>query len=331
MTTLKDIALRAGVSQATVSRVLNYDQTLSVSGETRDRIFAVAQELNYQKPSKKQTIGQKRLAIVQWYAQTQELEDLYYYSIRQGLEEKAAQLGYQVVRFYQAVDLANPEEYLGIIAIGKFSPDQIQTLKHYGLPLVFVDQDTYDQGLDCIVVDFARGVKEVLKAFEEAGYGRIGYLGGLEQSSDGYVLDKDPRQEAFEASMTYDPQDFLLGDFSLQSGRDLMQAYLDQHPSDYARAFFAASDALAIGAIQAIKQKGLRIPQDIAIVGFNDISPAAYIDPALTTLRVDTYRMGELAVERILYLQENARLHAAQTIMLGAILISRDSFVPGQR
>ena len=102
MATIKDIAERAQVSTATVSRVLNNDKSMSVSAETKQRIFEVADELDYTKhkkqhPSKKAT---NKLEIVQWYTKEEELADLYYYSIRVGLEKHAQELGFDLVRIF---------------------------------------------------------------------------------------------------------------------------------------------------------------------------------------------------------------------------------------
>ena len=92
MATIKDIAQAAGVSSATVSRVLNHDQSMSVSDETRKKIFAVAEQLHYKKIKKQKTdIRTKgRLAIIEWYTEQEELDDLYYYAIRMGTEKKSA-------------------------------------------------------------------------------------------------------------------------------------------------------------------------------------------------------------------------------------------------
>ena len=100
MATLKDIAKLANVSSATVSRVLNKDKTLSVGEETRHRILTIAEELGYEKHKRSTNSNQERqkIAIVQWYSEQEELNDLYYYSIRIGLEKRAQELGYDVVR-----------------------------------------------------------------------------------------------------------------------------------------------------------------------------------------------------------------------------------------
>ena len=131
MATLKDIAKLANVSSATVSRVLNKDKTLSVGEETRHRILTIAEELGYEKHKRSTNSNQERqkIAIVQWYSEQEELNDLYYYSIRIGLEKRAQELGYDVVRYFNNDILTISENVSGIIAIGKFSSEQIHQIQ----------------------------------------------------------------------------------------------------------------------------------------------------------------------------------------------------------
>ena len=128
MVTIKDIAHAAGVSSATVSRVLNQDQAMSVSDETRIKIFTIAEQLGYKKSKKtnKRSKPSHRIAIIEWYTEQEELDDLYYYSIRLGAEKRAQELGYEVIRIFNNDSLTQLENIDGIIAIGKFSPGKIK-------------------------------------------------------------------------------------------------------------------------------------------------------------------------------------------------------------
>src|SRR3954451_24908871 len=139
MATIKDIAQLAGVSIATVWRVLNYDMTLSVSDETKKKIFEAAEELSYKKkPARKQDSG--RIALLQWYTEKEELEDLYYMSIRLGVENQCRQHGIQVTKYFQDnyADLKD-DDIQGLIAIGKFSRKQVNDLLKMTKNIVFVD------------------------------------------------------------------------------------------------------------------------------------------------------------------------------------------------
>ena len=123
MVTLKDIAKRVGVSPATVSRVLNQDKTLSVSQQTKQNILQATKELGYTKHRKVQNDSPAtlKIALVQWYSKQEELNDLYYYAIRLGLEKRAQELQHQLLRYFHNDFSEIPDDIDGIIAIGKFS------------------------------------------------------------------------------------------------------------------------------------------------------------------------------------------------------------------
>ena len=159
MATIKDIAEKAGVSQATVSRVLNQDMTLSVSEDTRSRILRIAEDLHYQKKSRK-TAPQPvedfhKIVIFEWYTREEELDDLYYYAIRMGLEKQAQELGYEIFRIFNNDDWSLIQEADGIVALGKFSPKTIRDLESYGKPLIFVDSNTLYLGHSCVTTDLS--------------------------------------------------------------------------------------------------------------------------------------------------------------------------------
>ena len=144
MATLKDIAQLASVSIATVSRVLNRDQSLSVTEETRHRILTVAEELGYTKHLKtgESHKPKQKIAIIQWVSEQGELDDLYYYQIRLGIEKRAQELDYDILRYFNDHPFTLSEEVIGILCIGKFSRSQISAFEEYQKPLVFIDSDT---------------------------------------------------------------------------------------------------------------------------------------------------------------------------------------------
>ncbi|WP_267623820.1 LacI family DNA-binding transcriptional regulator, partial [Enterococcus faecium] len=134
MATITDIAKAAAVSISTVSRVLNYDSTLSVTEETKRKIFEIAEELNYTKYKQKKKqkrnikkVGEKKersLGIIQWRLDEEELDDIYYMSIRLGVEKRAAELGYNVLKISH-LDDQSIESVDGLLAIGKFTQERI--------------------------------------------------------------------------------------------------------------------------------------------------------------------------------------------------------------
>ena len=148
MVTIKDIANSAGVSIATVSRVLNFDDTLNVTDTTKQRIFQVAEQLNYvKKNDKKNKKSIYKVAIANWYTEKEEVLDPYYLSIRMAVEKKCASENIEVVKLSPFFTMGI-KEVGGIIAIGKFGHKEIEKLKTVSDNIVFVDSspesDVYD-------------------------------------------------------------------------------------------------------------------------------------------------------------------------------------------
>ena len=301
MATIKEIAEAAGVSPATVSRVLNYDPAMSVSEETRTKIFTIAEELNYDRGrrGKKQPTKKMRIAIVEWYTQEEELNDLYYYSIRLGAEKRLQELGFDFLPVFNDQSLDQLESIDGIIAIGKFSPRQIQKLESHSPHLVFVDSDSLAFGHSCVTTDFQNSVVDLLNHFLSKGLQKIGMLAGQEKTSDQTLALPDPRLSTFKAYLRekklYQKSYLKVGNFSSESGYQMMKDLIKEHPDDFPQAFFIASDALAIGAIRALQEAGLAIPKDVSLISFNDTSIASYVYPSLSSVTVFTKEMGRRA------------------------------------
>lgn len=324
MATIKDIAQKAGVSPATVSRVLNYDPELSVSKETEQKVFEIAEALNYTKHKNKRRESAV-LRLVQWYDSEEELADLYYLAIRLGIEKRAEELNIRLIK-EQLSELSDTETQ-GTIAVGKFDQAQMKQLKKLNEELLFVDFDGLALGINSLVVDFSQGVQLIIDQFIKEKHERIGILSGMEYTKGSRHEIDDPRFLVFREYLTrlklYNEADHLQGAFTIEGGYTAMKTYLESH-TDYPTAFFASSDALAIGAMRAIQGHGLRIPEDISVIGFNDVSVAKYVTPALTTVKVYTEWMGELAVSTILELiQEKAPV--PRKITVGTELILRES------
>ena len=333
MATIKDIAEKAGVSQSTVSRVLNLDETLSVSEDTRNRIFRIAEDLHYQKKSRK-TIPQAgldshKIVIFEWYTREEELDDLYYYAIRIGLERQAQELGYEIIRIFSKDDWSLMQEADGIIALGKFSPKTIQDLESYGKPLIFVDSNTLYLGHSCVTTDLEDSVIMVLDHFLEKGHEEIGLLVGQEETADETPLQMDPRQRTFQQYLTakgfYQERFAAVGQFSTESGYQLMEQLIQGLGNELPTAFFMASDALAVGALRSLQEHQIAIPDRVSIISFNDTSIAKYVFPALSTVTVYTEEMGKQAIQMLRQIFQGTQPSVPYMVKLATKLTIRDS------
>jgi len=303
--TLKDIADQAGVSTATVSRVLNYDKTLSVADETRKRIFRVAEALNYKKGPHVDVMNPElslHFGVVSPLSEIAELDDPYYLSIRMGIENMCSEMGIQLTTRLNFVgkqdDLGN---YDGIIAISRFEDSEIAQLERGSDKLVFVDFEPAHHRGDVIVLNHEQAIDDVIGFFKGCGYDQIAFVGGHDRihSSGRELMDK--RLTYFKRNQiargNYREDWVMIGEFTLDDGYNSMKSLLEL--ADRPKAVFAASDALALGAMKAVADAGLEVGKDIAIIGFDDIPAAQYVEPPLSSVMVRTEFMGRHAVQML--------------------------------
>lgn len=315
MATLKDIAKIAGVSMTTVSRVLNYDDSLSVMDDTRERIFKAAKKLDYKKfdESRMPIFDEESvvIGISHCFSLEEELSDSYYFSLRTGIEKTCFdyKIKSKLVFKTDIDDYSDFEEVNGLIVLGRYSEVNTRKLEKLNKPIVFVDFVPKGLTSDSISVDFKRAVHKCMNYLFELGHEKIGFIGGKSYKDiyeDGYV---DPRQKYYSQIMhskkLYHEKYIKIGEFNVESGYKLGHELISEAPD--LTAIFAASDPIAIGVMRAAKELGKKIPGDISIIGFDDISMADFLSPALTTIRVHTELMGRLSVMYILDQIKNDR------------------------
>lgn len=327
MATIKDIAEKAGVSIATVSRVLNYDSSLSVTDETRKKILEVAEELSYKKRAVRKPSTSK-IAIIHWFTEKEELEDLYYLSIRYGIEQRCQQLDIQFEHyFYNDLEKVKNESPQGIIAIGKFSSPQVESIAEITENIVFADFNPDEDRYDSIIIDFEKATKKIIDYLLEKGHQSIGYIGGRESFKDGTAEIEDIRETAFRLYMTehglLDEGNIYIGAFSVDSGYSLMKKAIEEKGDNLPTAIFAGNDLIAIGCLRALHEENIFVPDRVNVIGINDISVSKYIYPALTTLKVHTELMGETAIDTMM--ERMAGRKIAKKIFIATELVKRQS------
>lgn len=330
MATLKDIATAAGVSAATVSRILNEDPDMSVQAETRQRVLDAAKTLHYIKKPRVQAKPSFTVGIVQWYSFQQESEDNYYLLIRQGIEYYCSENSLHVARAFK--NDTNYGEILNqvdaLLCIGKFSAEEIRRFQAISSNLVLLDMAVPDPSITTLAMDFPSAVASALGYLAGLGHRRIGFLGGREYVG-GNELFPDSRMETFLSYCAAHQIEHLPyiaeGRFSVESGYQMMDAMIKAGPLP--TAIFAANDPIAIGAMRAINDHGLQIPVDISILGFNDISMAAFTTPPLTTIHAPSRDMGRFGA---CIASQAAKMNAstALKITLPCYLIERSSCAP---
>jgi len=295
--TLKDIAKLSNVSTSTVSRVLNEDPTLSVQEETRQRIIDIAKENQYI-PVKKKIKQTYRMVLVHWFTREQELEDDYYLAIRLGIENACHKHGIQLDKIFKDEQTPKHTTYDGVIALGKFGTDEIDTMKKLGKHIVFVDSSPDESNYDCVVIDFEQAMNHAIEHLISLGIKTIGYIGGREYTNSGHPIG-ERREQYFRSYFNHTFDKFMhVGKFSIQSGYLMMKEALAH--KERAEAYIIASDPLAIGALRACYEAHINVPEDISFVSFNDIPQAKFTIPSLTTVKIHQKYMGQTAIELLL-------------------------------
>lgn len=297
MATIKDIAEKAGVSIATVSRVLSYDETLNVPDTTKARIFEAAEKLEYKKKEKKRQDRRYKIGVLYSYSLEEELEDPFYLSVRVAIEKKLKDDGHKKYQIRSTDKAENLTGLDGIICLGTFSRSMVQRIEAFGKPVVFVDASPDVEKFDSVINDIRSCVCKVLDYLSGLGHRKIAFIGGRDIDADGNeVLDDRLKvyQEYMEKREAYREDYVKIQGYAPKNGYAKMKELLEL--PDRPTAVMVANDSLAVGCYKAVNEAGLKIPEDVSIVGFNDISFARYLVPTLTTVRLYMEFMGEQAV-----------------------------------
>ena len=297
MATLKDIATEAGVSLATVSRVLNDDPTLNVKEETKHRILEVAEKLEYKSTSSRKaqvhTVGHHHILAIYSYQQDLEINDPYYLAIRHGIETQCEKLGIELTNCYFNNALPELKKVTGVLIVGQ----PLRAIRDAATALTdnvcFIDFHEPGSSYDAVDIDLVRIAKEVIDFFIAQGARRIGFIGGQDEPGKA-----DIREVAFveygRLKGVVSEEDIWRGGFSSSSGYELAKTMLAK--ADFPTALFVASDSIAIGVLRAIHERGLSIPEDISLISVNDIPTARFTFPPLSTVRIHSEMMGSQGV-----------------------------------
>lgn len=303
MVTLKDIAKSLHLSVTTVSRVLSDDKTLKVSAQTRRAVLAEAARQGYTPRRKKKT--RRLVGVISWLEQSAELADPYFMEIRHGIEQLAHSQGVFIMTLYRGPSGYAIEKLTGVdglIAIGRFTHDDIRLFEKVSRNIVFVDTAPDSLKYDAVVLDYRQSVEAVLEHLTSWYAAAIGFVGGVE--TDVFrPWPEEPRAYYFEKMLRqanmFEPRHKHLVGFSLEAGYAWMKTMLETK-QPLARAYFCANDSIAIGVLKALQEAHIPVPESVALVGFNDIAQATYTHPSLSTLKVPTEAMGEEALRSLL-------------------------------
>jgi DNA-binding LacI/PurR family transcriptional regulator len=325
--TIRDIGRQAGVSLATVSLVLNGKAGVGIG--TRQRVLATIDQLGYQRRSQRAMIGLliERLPISAF-------GDPFVGAIVQGVELEANRRGYHVLLasvergMMQLPAMVAEQQVSGVIAVGggDISDGYIRLLVGTGLPVVLADNIVVGLPVPCVLADNATGAYLAACHLLEQGHRRIALLEGpqkyktLSERKQGFLSALD------QAGLTPDPR-LLVKPIHASSRKGYLEAQslLVLPPDERPTAIFAISDKTALGALDALKDAGVRVPDEIALVGFDGINDSAYVVPALTTVRVPMHDMGRVATDQLIAQIEGECRPVAKTVLYTELVVRQSS------
>lgn len=324
--TIIDVANLAGVSKATAARVLN-GQADMVRDITRERVVAAAQELGYVRNAVAGSLRTDRTHVVA--LSIPDITNPFWPEVARGVQDTMEAEGYTTVivnsdwkrdRESNFLTLVRRNRFDGLIINVVDSP--VQELTGLKIPVVILGGGERHPSLDSIGSDTAGGTDAALKHLYDLGHRRIGLISGLSRRRYSIQLERYVNFHK-ERGLHLDPALQIESDFTDKAGYQAMQQFMEQ--IDPPTAVLAANDTIAIGALKAVQARGWHVPQDISIIGMDDIYAAATTSPALTTVAKPKYEIGVRAAKVLMGRMTGELQEAARNLKLPCELIVRSS------
>ncbi len=306
--TIEDVARLTQLSVSTVSLVIN--NRGYVSPETRKKVLKVVRELSYHPTRSARGLASKTSGNLGFILSEDHFSQVepFYTKIFLGTEFEARDHNYYILlttvsrsfRKSQGAPRFLLERNVdGVIIAGKVSPGLIDFIDSFGLPVVLVDYQTPKKQHSAVLMDNRGGAHSAVEHLIAAGHRAIGFIGGdlghpsITERLLGYREALEEHGLARDSLLVSGNEPELRSEDGANATKKLLERGVKP------TAIFAANDAMAIGSLRYLRQRGVRVPQDIAIVGFDDIEMSLHVDPPLTTVRVFKEEMGKLAVIRL--------------------------------
>lgn len=302
---IRDLSKMTGFSPATISNALNHKK--GVNRETAEEIFRVARETGYLSAN---AVTKIRLVIFKKNGQILE-ETPFFQQMIEGIEEECHRLGYEMV--FSHVDQRNPdyqkqvrdlleEQGVGIVLLGTEMMDgDLSLYRNASCPVLLLDHCTELMDFNSVLINNADAARAITEHLLDNGHREVGYLRGnyrikaFRSRFIGFQTALKKYKVPYKEEYTV-----TVGTYMSTACQDMLE-YLKKKPK-LPTAFFADNDIIALGAMKALQEMGYRIPEDISIVGFDDLTFSEISSPPLTTLRVEKREMGKMAVRRLVEL-----------------------------
>jgi LacI family transcriptional regulator len=333
--TIKDVARMAGVSYQTVSNVINGEAR--VTDETRGRVQTAIEQLGYQPHAAARTLRSGRSRILG--LMIPDTQNPHFWATVAGAEDEALQNGYNLLLATASMDLAREEQAFealiqqnldGIIPLLTYPEnlvDSLRDLRRRNIPIALSASGAFmpDIEIDIVQMHFEDAARELMEHLLDLGHRRIGVIWGVGRSELANDRVTAYKQGLEAAGISFDPRYLIVCHHNLRDGYHAAEQLLDLDPRP--TALIGINDLMAFGAMQASLRRGLKIPQDISIAGFDDVPMSSLLSPPLTTGRADGAEIGRQCVRLLLERIRNPE-RPPQRIHLPTRLIVRGSTGP---
>jgi len=327
---LNKVAEEAGVSIATVSRVIN--DSPGVNPETRMKVQQVIKELKYTPNRVAKRLRNRNASGNLLGALIPDIQNPFYMEVLRGIEDVAYENKYALImcNFSQDekkeklyLDILQSESIDGLIAAPTNEHDQeVISLVKTGLPIVCVDRGLSGVDVDVVLVENKKGAFTAVDHLAKAGYKRIAYISGLPQIPSSQQREQGYLDALSANGLAIDRNLIKYGDSRHESGVKLCEELLNY--SDPPDAIFTGNNLITLGALETIHKKGLKVPGQIAIIGFDDMYWAISLNPPLTAVRQPAYEIGRRAAEQLI-LRINDPTRPTMSMILKTELMIRSS------
>jgi DNA-binding LacI/PurR family transcriptional regulator len=330
--TIEDVAKHCGVSVATVSRVVN--KSNPVSKELHKKVKKAIKELGFTPRQWTGRVKTETIALA-----IPDILNPLYAQILHGSQEEADRHDINLVFMNLAPNQRRQKQYLSILSQGAFkglivvgsrlhSEDLQEIYEQEHLPVVMAIRSTEIEDFPCIMFDYETPTFQATNYLLSLNHTRIAYLSGPPDWTSSQARKEGIQRALKNAGLTL-PEKFYRWSYpNIENGVQAANSLLNLPASERPTAIIAFNDLMAIGAMHAIRLAGLTVPRDISVIGFDDISMAAYTNPPLTTIAQPAYRMGQLAVQTIFELIEGDPKIQGGFTLLECPLILRESTAP---
>ncbi len=329
MTTIREVAKLAGVAPITVSRVIN--KAGYISAETRQKVEEAVAQLGYVPNTLSQSLRWKQtgmLALV-----LTDVTNPFWTTVARGVEDAASNAGYHVILCNTDESPQKQESYLkalfekrvdGLLLVpARDELDDIKQARKLNVPLVVLDRRLSQPITDSVRCDSEDGAYQLTRLLLDRGHRQIALLTGSAHVATAVDRLNGYRRAFREASLSEGSEIVFYGAFTLESGLEMAQQVLERNPRP--TAIFAANNFIALGVLKSMHAAGLRVPEDISVVGFDDLPTSMLIDPVLTVAAQPAYEMGAQATKMLIERLTGNNPEAPQEIVLPVEIVERKS------